>query len=45
MELIIGIVIIFGFMLIMGLLFQHDLKQMEKTHLKYRKYLKDTYNI
>lgn len=43
MELLIGLVILFGFMYVMGWAFQYDLKEMEKTHPKYRKHLKDKY--
>ena len=32
-------------MYVMGLAFQNDLKEMEKTHPKYRKYLKDRYDV
>ena len=43
MGILIGIVLLFGFMYIMGWAFQYDLKEMKKTHPKYRKYLKDRY--
>ena len=36
---------LFLFMLLMGTLFQHDLNEMEKTNPKYRKHLKDKYNL
>lgn len=49
MEIIkaIGILasIIFTFLLIGGLCFQEDLKEMEKTDPKFRKHLKDKYDI
>jgi hypothetical protein len=44
-EIIIGILLLIGFMYAMGWAFQYDLKEMEKTHPKYRKYLKDRYGI
>ena len=43
MELLIGLIILISFMAVMGWAFQHDLKEMEKTHPKYRKHLKDKY--
>ena len=49
MENLIGILItvfvIVGFMWVMGKCYQHDLKEMEKTDPKYRKWLKDNYDI
>lgn len=39
------IIVIFGFMYIMGRCFESDLKDLEKTNPKYRKYLKDKYDI
>ena len=38
-------VVILGFMYLMGRLFESDLKDMEKTHPHYRKYLRDKYDI
>lgn len=45
MEIIIGLAILIGFMYVMGWAFQQDLKEMEKTHPKYTKHLKDKYNL
>lgn len=49
MENLIGFLIIiavlFIFMCIMGLCFESDLKDLEKTNPKYRKHLKDKYDI
>jgi hypothetical protein len=43
--LVVYIVFLFGFMWIMGKCFESDLKDLEKTNPKYRKFLKDKYNI
>jgi|LauGreDrversion4_2_1035121.scaffolds.fasta_scaffold863631_1 hypothetical protein len=49
MENLIGIsvtlLVILGFMWLMGKCFESDLKELEKTNPKYRKFLKDKYNI
>ncbi len=45
MEILIGICVLFGLMYVMGCAFQKDLKDMEKTHYKFRKYLKDNYDL
>ena len=49
MENLIGlsvlIIVIFGFMWVMGKCFESDLKDLEKTNPKYRKYLKDKFDI
>jgi hypothetical protein len=49
MENLIGIsvllFIILGYMWVMGKCFESDLKELEKTNPKYRKFLKDKYNI
>lgn len=49
MENIIGLLIlflfIFGLMWVLGKVFQSDLKELEKTNPKYRKWLKDKYDI
>ena len=47
-EILIGISLIgavVGFMYVMGYAFQQDLKEMEKTHPKFRKYLKNKYKL
>lgn len=43
MKILILIGLLIGFMYLMGWALQYDLKEMEKTHPKYRKYLKDRY--
>ena len=43
MEIIIGVVLLIGFMYVMGWAFQNDLEEMKKTHPAYRKHLKDKY--
>lgn len=43
MELIIGLILIFGLMYVMGWALQDDLKRIEKNDPKYRKHLKDKY--
>ena len=43
--ILIGIIVLFGFMYAMGLAFQTDLKDMEKTHPKFRKHLKNKYDL
>jgi len=45
MEILILICVLFGFMYVMGYAFQKDLKDMEKTHPKFRKYLIDNYGF
>jgi predicted small metal-binding protein len=45
MEILIGIGILFGLMYVMGCAFQKDLKDMEKTHPKFRKHLKDNHDL
>jgi hypothetical protein len=49
MEDLIGvsvlIIVVFGFMYVMGKCFESDLKDLEKTNPKYRKYLKDKFDI
>ena len=49
MENLIGIsvtlLVILGFMWLMGKCFESDLKDLEKTNPKYRKWLKDKYDI
>jgi uncharacterized protein YneF (UPF0154 family) len=49
MENLIGIsvtlFVILGFMWVMGKCFESDLKDLEKTNQKYRKFLKDKYDI
>ncbi len=45
MEILIVICVLFGFMYVMGCAFQNDLKDMEKTHPKFRKHLKDKYDL
>ena len=45
MEILIGICVLIGFMYVMGYAFQKDLKDMEKTHPKFRKHLKDRYDL
>lgn len=45
MEILIGIIVLFGFMYVMGWAFQKDLKDMEKTHPKFRKHLSDKYDL
>jgi uncharacterized protein YneF (UPF0154 family) len=49
MENLIGIsvtlFVILGFMWVMGKCFESDLKDLEKTNPKYRKWLKDKYDI
>ena len=44
-NLLIMVFIILGIMSIFGIAFQYDLKELEKTNPKYRKWLKDKYNI
>jgi hypothetical protein len=44
-EILIGICVLFGFMYVMGYAFQKDLKDMQKTHPKFRKHLKDKYDF
>lgn len=44
-EILIGLGILFGFMYVMGWAFQYDLKEMERTHPKYRKHLKDKHKL
>lgn len=49
MEDLIGlsvlVIVIFGFMYLSGKCFEADLKDLEKSNPKYRKHLKDNYNI
>ena len=45
MEILIGISVLFGFIYVMGYAFKKDLKDMEKTHPKFRKHLKDRYDL
>jgi hypothetical protein len=45
MGILIGIIILFWVMYVMGCVFQKDLKDMEKTHPKFRKHLKDKYEL
>ena len=49
MENLIGIsvtlFVTLGFMWVMGKCFESDLKDLEKTNPKYRKWLKDNYDI
>lgn len=44
-EILIGISIVVGLMYLMGYALQKDLKNMEKTHPKFRKHLKDKFNL
>jgi len=45
MELLIGLSIIFLIMFVLGKAFQSDLNDLEKTNPKYRKHLKDKFDI
>ena len=45
MELLIGLLILFGIMYIMGYAFNKDLNDLKKTHPKYRKHLRDKYKL
>lgn len=45
LELLIGLGIIITIMWIFGKAFESDLKDLEKTNPKYRKFLKDKYDI
>jgi hypothetical protein len=45
MEILVGLVVLIGFMWLMGSAFQTDLKDMKKTHPKFRKHLKDRYDL
>ena len=40
-----GLLLIPLFMIVFGLIFQHDLKEIEKHNPEYRKFLKDKYDI
>lgn len=44
-SLLIGIFVIFAIMWILGKAFEADLKDLEKTNPKYRKFLKDKYGM
>ena len=45
MEVLIGVSVLIVFMYVMGWAFQKDLKDMNKTHPKFRKHLKDKHDL